>query len=442
MASDVDRLSECQDARLRAPASRGTVEGVNGGLLEKVSHLRVSLNLRYSSRRGTVDRSSDNKRLWSQADLLLQCVKYPSNGYVIVMVQSRMSGYRRGRSVKSLRLTRWSLTALIVATGFVAATGSVPSGASTKLHLPSAEAGCHTTAPISGHSTSVPLAVSRANGQVIALVSVCIDGRGPFPLVLDSGATSSSVDAQVVQTLHLPSVGKSAKESGASCTTSTQPVQVTSWSVGSIALQGQTVESSTIPNFGLHKAPAGLLGSDVLSRFGAVRIDYKDQKLILPGPEGPTVSGNHVVAGSSTTLTPSDLLAGFPASITVPMAVVYAAHQVLALVPVEFSSTVKLAFIIDTGSSESAVSTKAASTLKLAKLKMRNQVSGVGCQTGAARVKSGPWSLSGTPLQAQTLISIRLPTTSNEGISGLLGSDQLSHFGSVVIDYAGGRLLI
>jgi len=123
------------------------------------------------------------------------------------------------------------------------------------------------------------------------------------------------------------------------------------------------------------------------------------------------------------------------------MAVVYAAHQVLALVPIQFSSSGKFVFIIDTGSSGSAVATKAASTLKLAKLKKGTQVSGVGCQASAARVKSGPWSLSGTPLQAQTLISIKLPTTSNEGISGLLGSDQLSRFGSVVIDYAGGRLL-
>jgi predicted aspartyl protease len=331
--------------------------------------------------------------------------------------------------------------ASVVASGFVAASASAPSGASAKLHLPSTKAGCRTTAPVSGQAASVPLAVSRAKGQVLALVSVCIDGKGPFPLVLDSGATSSSVDAQVVKALHLPSAGKATKESGASCTVVTRPVKITSWSLGSIALQGQTVESSTIPNFGLHQAPAGLLGSDVLSRFGAVRIDYKDQKLIFPGPEGPTVSGNHVVAaGSSATPTPSNLLAGYPAPTTVPMGVVYAAHQALALVPIEFSGAGKLAFIIDTGASGSAVSTKAASTLKLTTLKKRAQVSGVGCQASATRVKSGPWSLSGTPLHAQALISIKLPTTSSEGISGLLGSDQLSHFGSVVIDYAGGRL--
>jgi predicted aspartyl protease len=337
---------------------------------------------------------------------------------------------------------RLSLTVVIVASGFLAWSGSAPVSASTHLHLPSTKAGCRTTAPTQGQATSVPLAVTRGDGQVIVLVSVCIDGKGPFPFILDSGSTSSAVDAHVVRALHLPAAGKTGKVSGASCTTTTRPVKLAGWSVGSIALQGQTVESSTMPNFGLRKAPAGLLGSDVLSRFGAVRIDYRGQKLILPGPEGPALAGEHVVRGSSSsTPTPADLLTGYPAPTTIPMAVVYAEHQVIALVAVQFSSTT-LAFLVDTGSSSSAVSTKAASTLRLTALKRRSTVSGVGCQAKAALVKSGTWSLAGTRLKAQTLLSIKLPVTSSAGLAGLLGSDELSRFGSVVLDYAGGRLLL
>jgi predicted aspartyl protease len=330
----------------------------------------------------------------------------------------------------------------MVAIGVVGRFGVTPAGAATHLRLPSTKGGCRTSTPTPGQATAVPLAVSREKGAVIALVSLCIDGKGPFPFVLDSGSSSSSVDSQVVRALHLPAAGKTTKESGASCTTTTRPVKLASWSIGSMALQGQTVESSTIPNFGLHKAPAGLLGSDVLSRFGAVRIDYQGQKLLLPGSEGPAAAGEHVVKGAgSATLTPTDLLPGYPAPTTVPMSVVYAHHQVLAIVAVQFASA-RLAFMVDTGSSNSAVSTKAAATLKLAALKKSAKVSGVGCEATAGQVKSGAWSLSGTQLQKQTLLSIKLPVVSSAGLAGLLGSDQLSHFGSVVLDYAGGRLLL
>jgi hypothetical protein len=74
----------------------------------------------------------------------------------------------------------------------------------------------------------------------------------------------------------------------------------------------------------------------------------------------------------------------------------------------------------------------------VATLKQRTKVSGVGCQAKATPVKSGTWSLSGTRLKAQTLVSIKLPATSGAGLSGLLGSDEPSHFGASLIDHASG----
>ena len=38
--------------------------------------------------------------------------------------------------------------------------------------------------------------------------------------------------------------------------------------------------------------PVGLLGSDVLSRFGAVRIDFAAQTLTFGGPQGPVLSNS------------------------------------------------------------------------------------------------------------------------------------------------------
>jgi predicted aspartyl protease len=344
---------------------------------------------------------------------------------------------RRGAKVRRLKGAGWIVVAIMVTSQFALASTS---GGATPLTLPPTAGGCQTAAPVTGQAVSVPLAVSRSKGQVIALVSVCINGRGPFPMVVDTGATSSELDSKVVQTLGLPSAGKATKASGVSCTTTSRPVKVTNWSIGSIALQGQTVGSNAIPKFGLHKAPVGLLGSDVLSRFGAVRIDYLQQKLVLPGPEGPVANGLHVVSGPSKMATPADLLAGYPAQTSIPIGVASIGHQVIAVTPVEFHSPVKYTFMIDTGASGSAISNEAASSLKLPMLKRQVQVSGAACQQSTALVRSGKWSMSGTPLHAETLASINLPHANN--IFGLIGSDELSRFGSIVIDYAGGRLLV
>jgi hypothetical protein len=112
------------------------------------------------------------------------------------------------------------------------------------------------------------------------------------------------------------------------------------------------------------------------------------------------------------------------------------------LAPVQFASFPKGIFILDTGSSSSAVASLTASALKLTKVPKKLKVSGVACQVNAPEYKSGKWSLGGTPLRPQALVSLKLPGISIAGVEGLLGSNQLSFFGSIVIDYAGGRLLI
>jgi predicted aspartyl protease len=259
--------------------------------------------------------------------------------------------------------------------------------------------------------------------------------------VVDTGATSSAIDSEVAQALRLPSAGRGTKASGVSCTATVHPVRIADWSIGSLQLRGQTVESSSIPNFGLHQAPAGLLGSDVLSRFGAVRIDYQHQRLILPGPEGPAPTIKGIVRGPTTVPTPASLLAGYPAPTSIPMVVGYEADQVIAVAPVRFGRTATLAFVIDTGSSRSAISRQAAAQLGLRSQGKHQPVSGATCETTASIIKVASWSLGAKPLAGGTLLGVQIPAGEG-GIEGLLGSDQLSRFGSVVIDYAGGRLLV
>jgi len=56
-------------------------------------------------------------------------------------------------------------------------------------------------------------------------------------------------------------------------------VRVSSWNVGGVPLPTVVVSSSPIA--GLNAHPFGLVGSDVLSRFGSVTIDYANKQLIL-----------------------------------------------------------------------------------------------------------------------------------------------------------------
>ncbi len=74
------------------------------------------------------------------------------------------------------------------------------------------------------------------------------------------------------------------------CIGNAQPVGVPSWSVAGVALAPQTVTAATLPDFGGAGQPVGLLGSDVLSRFGAVRLDFTAQTLTFGGPEGPATA--------------------------------------------------------------------------------------------------------------------------------------------------------
>ena len=57
-------------------------------------------------------------------------------------------------------------------------------------------------------------------------------------------------------------------------------------------------------------------------------------------------------------------------------------------------------------------------------------------------VHSGPWSVPGVPLHPQLIGDDQLRHHRPTGTQGLLGSDQLKHYGWVVLDYAGGQMVL
>jgi predicted aspartyl protease len=127
----------------------------------------------------------------------------------------------------------------------------------------------------------VGLQVMKGRHQVLALVPVTIDGQGPFTFALDTGAAQSLVDAQLAKRLHATKAGSAGKIAGVNSVTKASLVKVRSWKVGTIALPPTTLVATNLPNGNAYVGLQGLLGSDMLSRFDVVTIDYKHKQLRL-----------------------------------------------------------------------------------------------------------------------------------------------------------------
>jgi len=276
-------------------------------------------------------------------------------------------------------------------------------------------------------------------GQVAESLDVCIDGRGPFPFVLDSGAGQSTIDAGVARRLHLSSAGPASQFAGVGCTGTAKPVTVSSWSLDGVTLAPQQLTAATLPQIGGKGEPVGLIGSDVLSRFGAVRIDFAPGALVLPGPEGPPLRGTTPYTGTSGP-PPTSLTQG--QGTTVPLTVTPLEGDVSLNVAVRFGTGPGRSFVVDTGSSQSVVGESVARASSLAGTDLAQRQSTVCSVITVPLVHSGPWSVPGQPLHPGLVGETDLGAISLVGIDGLLGSDQLVRFGWVVLDYTGGRLVL
>src|SRR4051812_27470524 len=53
----------------------------------------------------------------------------------------------------------------------------------------------------------IEIKVLKHGGQVLALVPVTINGKGPWAFALDTGASQSLVDSQVAKQLQVPKTG-------------------------------------------------------------------------------------------------------------------------------------------------------------------------------------------------------------------------------------------
>jgi hypothetical protein len=305
--------------------------------------------------------------------------------------------------------------------------------------LPPAGAGCAGAHTLANGTTSLPLTVSTVAGQTAETIDVCLGSAGPFPFVVDSGAGQSTIDAALAQRLHLARAGPSSEYAGVGCTASAQPVDSGSWSVDGVPLAPQQLTAATLPQIGGKGEPVGLLGSDVLARFGAVRIDFAAGALVLAQAEGAALSGSLDYTGPSGS--PPTALTGGQGT-TVPLTVSPLTGDVSLSVAVRFAGGSRRSFVVDTGSSQSVVSSSVARSESLRSTDLAQRQATVCSTITVPLVHSGAWSIPGVVLAPQLLGDTAFGAIGAGGIDGLLGSDQLRRFGWVVLDYSGGRLVL
>jgi len=123
--------------------------------------------------------------------------------------------------------------------------------------------------------------VEGPGGSVLALVPVTVAGQGPFPFALDTGASQSVVDLDVKARTNLPEVGRTREVTGILGTGEAIVVQVDDWQADDVTLPPVRAIALDLPKPAEGQGLAGLLGSDVLSTFGAITVDYERQVLIL-----------------------------------------------------------------------------------------------------------------------------------------------------------------
>lgn len=131
--------------------------------------------------------------------------------------------------------------------------------------------------------------IEGAGGSVIVFVPVYIRGEGPFDFVLDTGASRSVVDVSVADQFDLPQSDTPGDVTGVGGTAEVDLVQIDEWSMGAdVALPELQItvfsvfddQDAAMIEDQIGREIQGLLGSDALSYYGVISIDFEQSQLI------------------------------------------------------------------------------------------------------------------------------------------------------------------
>ncbi len=128
---------------------------------------------------------------------------------------------------------------------------------------------------------SFPIAARLTAGGVSVIADVSVHGnRGGF--LIDTGAAVTDLDSKLANSSALKKVGATTKIGAVSCTTSVQPVVFDNARIGTVKLPTVTAASSANALTARSNGKIqGLIGADILSTFGSVTFDFKNQRVIL-----------------------------------------------------------------------------------------------------------------------------------------------------------------
>ena len=305
-----------------------------------------------------------------------------------------------------------------------------------KLELPAADQGCD-EARFGGETTTIPIKVDRVDGAVVILANICIAGTGPYPLIVDTGAPITTLSSTLAEKLKLKKIGEPAVLRGLGCTNSTQEIEMPAWSLDGVPLAAQAAFATRLPGQGGLGEPQGLIGADVLSSFGAIRIDYRHETLTVVGHEGGYFDSRQFAAPDGSGL-PAAVVRAKP-QIYAPMIIVNHHGEVRARIRVALGAGLPRGWIVDTGSSVSSVDSSLAKEADLRPTGNRRKLLNFCTLASLPEFASSSWTLSGRSIEPRPFV---VQTLASVGAAGLFGSDVMSRYGSVVLDWAGGRLLL
>ena len=337
---------------------------------------------------------------------------------------------------------RHALAVIAVAAVFTGCSGSKPSARAVPpvaagVRLPVFEESCATQP---GSASVVPI---RIVSRVEIVANVCIGGEGPFPFLVDTGAATSLVDPSLAAQLHLTLVDGPRTVTSFTCKRQISFAVLSRWSAGNTTFRPQTVEVGAV------KSPAlpnldGVLGSDTLSSFGAVRIDYDQQTLTLGPQTAPLrkdVAGGSAPASVSPSLTQGTTFAGSMSVNVVSERLSPDRLQLTEVRPtVDMSSGPdRITLTLDTGAGNTNLDPSVVKKLQLASAGPHGAAyAGLDCPVVVNHYRMGPAMLGTVQLPAQTVGSNLLPP----GTVGVLGSATLRNYNPVLVDYTDGELFL
>ncbi|HEY7849611.1 MAG TPA: retropepsin-like aspartic protease [Ktedonobacterales bacterium] len=145
----------------------------------------------------------------------------------------------------------------------------------------------HLTGPVAlantpAHGVTVPAEIRHGDqGSTLVVVEVVIHGKGPYPMALDTGASLTLIDRALANKLGLAVAGPPEQITGVGGAERVTPVSIAQWSLGQATLPAMTITSASLADLKSSAGVDGLLGSDLLDRFGAITIDYTDSQVTL-----------------------------------------------------------------------------------------------------------------------------------------------------------------